>query len=110
MVLFSAMYFTGFFVSHYLNSITASHRRATVLSFKGLSFNLFYGLVGIFYSILLARMRPAASAAHPGSGGQELENFIFMESFTWFPRIFILLSAALWIFVFIGLKKPGSSK
>ena len=58
-LLSSVMFFLGFFVSHYLNRITDSSRRATVLSFKGLSFNLAYGLIGLFYSLLLAMLRIA---------------------------------------------------
>ena len=61
MVLMSVMYFMGFFVSHYLNRITDSHQRATVLSFKGLSFNLAYGLIGLLYSLLLYTLRYRAS-------------------------------------------------
>jgi Na+/proline symporter len=37
------IYLQNFFQSHYLNRITSSEQRATVLSFKGLSFNLAYG-------------------------------------------------------------------
>ncbi|MCF8091590.1 MAG: MFS transporter, partial [Desulfotignum sp.] len=43
---FSAMYFTGFFVSFYVNREADSRQRATVLSFKGLSYNISYGVLG----------------------------------------------------------------
>lgn len=40
-----------FFVSHYINAaITDSSLRATVLSFRGLSFNLGYGAVGLIFA------------------------------------------------------------
>ncbi|BCN24060.1 MFS transporter [Vibrio alfacsensis] len=38
------------FISYHLNKKTESHNRATVLSFKGLMFNLGYGLIGILYA------------------------------------------------------------
>ena len=82
-VLFSAMYMNGFFVRNYLNQITASSRRATVLSFKGLSFNLSYGLLGILYSALLAFLRPQTAAMHAGADPLTLENLVFMGSFRW---------------------------
>jgi hypothetical protein len=88
-VLFSAMYMTGFFVSNYLNRMTSSHRRATVLSFKGLSFNLSYGLLGILYSVLLAGTRPKIAATYPDADSLILENMVFMGSFKWFLWAFL---------------------
>ncbi|MBM7034788.1 MFS transporter [Vibrio ulleungensis] len=38
------------FISYHLNKKTESHNRATVLSFKGLMFNLGYGTIGILYA------------------------------------------------------------
>jgi hypothetical protein len=38
------------FISYHLNKKTDSHNRATVLSFKGLVFNLGYGIIGILYA------------------------------------------------------------
>ncbi|BBM64771.1 MFS transporter [Vibrio alfacsensis] len=38
------------FISYHLNKKTESHNRATALSFKGLMFNLGYGLIGILYA------------------------------------------------------------
>ena len=57
MLLSITMMLTSFFTSHYLNKITASHQRATVLSFKGLAFNAAYGLIGILYAGLIIRLR-----------------------------------------------------
>ena len=50
LLLFVAMFLLGFFVSHYLNQVTSSEQRATVLSFKGLSFNLAYAGIGLLYT------------------------------------------------------------
>jgi hypothetical protein len=94
-VLSAVMYLGRFFQSHYLNRITASHQRATVLSFKGLSFNLAYGLIGVLYSILLALLRPRIAATIPGLNRLDLENAVFIESLGWFPWYFVLTVAAL---------------
>jgi len=94
-LLSAVMYLGRFFQSHYLNRITASHQRATVLSFKGLSFNLAYGLIGVLYSILLALLRPRIAASIPGLNRLNLENAVFIESMAWFPWYFVLTVAAL---------------
>jgi hypothetical protein len=46
-----AISLTQFFVSHYLNAtVSDSRQRATVLSFRGLAFNLAYGGVGLLFA------------------------------------------------------------
>jgi len=89
------MYLGRFFQSHYLNRITASHQRATVLSFKGLSFNLAYGLIGVLYSILLVFLRPQLAGSHPELSRAGIENLVFIKSIGWFPWYFLLTLAAL---------------
>lgn len=84
------MYMGAFFQSHYLNRITPSHQRATVLSFKGLSFNLAYGIIGILYALLLAALRPGVAASHPGLPSAALEDTVFIQSFSWFPWYFLV--------------------
>ena len=91
------MYMGRFFESHYLNRITASHQRATVLSFKGLSFNLAYGLIGVLYSILLAVLRPQIAASRPDLIPIDLENEVFIKSMYWFPWYFLLTMVSLLI-------------
>ena len=94
-LLFVVMYMGRFFQSHYLNHITASHQRATVLSFKGLSFNLAYGLIGVLYSILLVFLRLQIAASHPDLSHTGIENLVFIKSIGWFPWYFLLTLAAL---------------
>jgi MFS family permease len=89
------MYMGRFFQSHYLNRITASRQRATVLSFKGLSFNLAYGLIGVLYSILLVFLRPQLAAAYPELSHRGIENLVFIKSIGWFPWYFLLSLAVL---------------
>jgi hypothetical protein len=87
------MYLQGFFQSHYLNRITASEQRATVLSFKGLSFNLAYGLIGILYSVLLAFLRSSGGSTQLSSGVL-FENQVYIRSLVWFPWYFLAATAA----------------
>ncbi len=110
MILSSAMYLTTFFTSHYLNQMADSSQRATVLSFKGLSFNLSYGLLGILYSLLLALLRRHPAGTVPAAGGELFENLIFIRSFAWFPRAFLLGLAVLVVFSWWQFKKSGTAK
>ena len=97
-LLSSVMYFVGFFVSHYLNQITDSSRRATVLSFKGLTFNLAYGLMGLLYAALFSTLRSRTSETDPQLVGKALENTVFMQSLDWFPWYFTVALLILLIF------------
>lgn len=72
----AALLLTGYLVSHYLNAVTDSTQRATVLSFKGLAFNLGYGTLGLLYAGLLTLLRETAGA--PGR-----EEMVFQDSLPW---------------------------
>src|ERR1700680_2548022 len=52
----------GFILSYYLNALVESKRRATVLSFKGVAFNLGYGLVSLLFAFLLRTLANRGSA------------------------------------------------
>ncbi len=71
-----ALLLTGYLVSHYLNAVTDSAQRATVLSFKGLVFNLGYGALGLLYAGLLAMLRDSA-------GSPMSEESVFQASLPW---------------------------
>ena len=47
----------GFLVSYYLNAIVDSKHRATVLSFKGVAFNLGYGFISLVFALALRAAR-----------------------------------------------------
>ena len=104
------MYMGPFFQSHYLNRITPSQQRATVLSFKGLSFNLAYGMIGILYALLLAALRPGVVASHPGLASAALEDTVFMQSFGWFPWYFLVTLALLLVIARWQLKDTDVHK
>ena len=103
-LLYSVMLFTVFFLSYYLNRITDSKQRATVLSFKGLFYNLAYGLMGIMYSFLIAHLRSQKSVNAALAVDKAVENTVFIESVGWFPGYFLVLFVLLLIFSWWKLK------
>jgi len=86
---------TSFFTSHYLNRITESHQRATVLSFKGLAFNLAYGFIGGAFAALIGTIRSAKEAAHPQLSESILEKIAFKNAIGWFIPYTVILFIAL---------------
>ena len=80
-----AMSLLGFFVSHYLNeAVTDSRLRATVLSFRGLAFNLAYGGVGLLFAALSRALR--------SHGPPEV---VFADALRWLPGYFAVTVAPL---------------
>jgi hypothetical protein len=53
----AGMMILGYMVSYYLNALVDSHHRATVLSFKGLVFNLGYGFISLLFALVLRAVR-----------------------------------------------------
>jgi MFS family permease len=47
----------GYMVSYYLNALVDSGHRATVLSFKGVAFNLGYGFISLVFALVLRGVR-----------------------------------------------------
>ena len=79
----------GFAVSHYLNAAVDSHHRATVLSFKGLAFNLGYGFVSLLFALALRAYRDTGSAADGFAGALALLP-------VWFVFTLLLLALMFW--------------
>ena len=109
-ILVAVIYLQNFFQSHYLNRITDSSQRATVLSFKGLSFNLAYGLIGVLYSLLLAHLSWQVNADRPDISSAQLENLVFVKSIAWFPGYFLLTMLAVLVFARWRLKNTDEHK
>jgi MFS family permease len=57
----AAMMALGYIVSYYLNALVDSSHRATVLSFKGVAFNLGYGFVSLLFALVLRAVRDGGS-------------------------------------------------
>ncbi len=101
---FTAMTLVSFFVSSYLNAITDSRQRATVLSFKGLAFNLAYGAIGVFFALLLNQIRHKLHTSNQGWLGQQLEDQTFIEGIGWLPWYNVIFVLVLLIFSMYLLK------
>ncbi|MBW1635892.1 MAG: MFS transporter [Deltaproteobacteria bacterium] len=84
-LIFVALMLVSFFTSHYLNEITDSNQRATVLSFKGLAFNLAYGAIGILFALLIQFQRQQTLSSHPELQQDIINNIAFRASVGWFP-------------------------
>jgi MFS family permease len=94
-----AMSMTQFFVSHYLNEqVTDSRKRATVLSFRGLAFNLGYGGVGLLFAGLTRFLREK----NPGTAS---EDQLFVEALGWLPWYFL---ATIALFTWISIRTQRS--
>ena len=85
MAVFIGLMLTSYFTSHYLNQITESHQRATVLSFKGLAFNAAYGFIGLVFAGLIQHFRQGQTAMHPDWSALLVEDQAFKEAISCFP-------------------------
>lgn len=93
-LIFMAIMLTSFFSSHYLNHITPSHQRATVLSFKGLAFNLAYGGIGVLFAALMQQIKTEMTLAEPPLTQPAIDNSAFEQAVGWFPS-YTLISIVL---------------
>jgi MFS family permease len=93
-LLYICMYNLNFMLSHYLNQEAKSELRATILSFKSLSFNLAYGLIGIIYSVLTNRIEAEST--------QE----VFRSSLIYLPIFFLFFSLIYCAFFWSRGSKP----
>ena len=85
-----AMHFMNYFSSRYLNEIAASEQRATILSFKGLTINIAYGMAAVLYSVLITGIRSSSDASN-FSNEAAFQESIFIKSLAWLPGYFIIL-------------------
>lgn len=109
-LVFGTMMLVSFFTSHYLNLITDSHQRATVLSFKGLAFNLAYGLIGFLFAVLIASLRSSIGNTHPDWSVLQVENSAFITGIGWFPFYTAVFIGVLLIFSLFSLRKTDIYK
>ena len=86
-----AMSLTQFFVSHYLNLlVTDSSRRATILSFRGVAFNLAYGGAGLLFAGVTRYL-----TGNLPSGTPAAENIVFVQTLHWLPIYFVVVAVLL---------------
>lgn len=94
MPLILSMRFLQFFLSHYLNQVVDSSRRATALSFRGLTINLAYGTMTLLFG-LQSKWFEKMLALSPN------DLRVFAATLTWWPWWFAATLAlsliALWL-------------
>lgn len=87
---FAMMGMVAYQSSFYINREVDSSLRATVLSFRGLAFNLGLGLASLFYTGLIAILKGRIDVSMEPS---ELQERVFAGSLRAFPLYFLLLAA-----------------
>jgi len=100
-----AMRSLHYFLSQYLNSVSDSAHRATVLSFKGLTMNLAYGLVMWCYGMQTAWLRSDHAATLAGQSKEQTDVKLLGLAMPWWPWIFAALAALLVLFVRLRYRK-----
>jgi MFS family permease len=70
--------FLHFFLSHYMNQVIDSERRATALSFRGLTLNLAYGVMTLLFA-----WQTHFITGRTGLGQDDVR--VFAEALTWWP-------------------------
>lgn len=84
------MGFMNFFMSHYLNQLVDSRHRATVLSFRGLTFNLGYGVMLLVY---------AGIYQFHGQRAPGQDDVAFQNTLATLPVLFLIAGLGVWIAV-----------
>ncbi len=100
-----AMRSLHYFLSQYLNKVSDSSHRATVLSFKGLTMNLAYGLVMMFYGMQTVWLRHDQAPALAPLTKQDADVRLLGLAMPWWPWIFASLAALLVTFVRLRYRK-----
>ncbi len=97
---FAMMGMVQFQTSYYINREVDSEIRATVLSFRGLAFNLGLGMASLFYTAYVSRLR---SHQQTNLSGDELNAKVFVDALSGFPiyylSLFLLLILLARVFV-----------
>ena len=96
--LWLAMRFLHFFISNYLNRVTASENRATVLSFRSMAMNLAFGGVVFAYGLQTQFLRALPSNQTNTSEPEALEQSIFAQAISSWWIYFALAVAGLYLF------------
>lgn len=107
--LWLAMRLLHFFLSNYLNRITDSEHRATVLSFRGLTMNLSYGAVTLAYGVQSSWLRNAHQPEHfeklSATGLAAFDETIFSKAISTWWIYFVAIAIGLWLFQRIRYRK-----
>jgi len=82
----AAMMALDYMVSYYLNATVDSSHRATVLSFKGVAFNLGYGFISLIFALALRALRDGGSPQHALARG-----FLFLPVWLAFAALLCVI-------------------
>lgn len=93
-LLYATMQSMNYLSSRYLNEQAPSDRRATVLSFRGLSTNLSYGAVSLLYSSLIAWIKLKGVNPVVAASQDNQQDAVFVEALGWFPWYFSITALA----------------
>ena len=90
-LMFAVFMINMYFASHYLNQITPSHMRATVLSFRGLSFNLAYAFIGMGYTLVYASYKKNVATGLSPEVSEQITFIATSQQFIWYFVVTLLL-------------------
>ena len=105
-LLYAVMQCMNYLASRYLNENAPSDKRATVLSFRGLSTNLAYGGASLLYSALIAWIKLGGELG--ATKGDRLEELAFLASLQWFPAYFAVTVVA--VILLFSVRFPNLKK
>lgn len=105
--LMMAIRFLHFFLSHYMNEVIDSERRATVLSFRGLTMNLAYGVMTLLFAM-------QTQVITRQTGWEQDDERVFAKALLWWPGWFVgalavALLALAWRFRRVAGVNPSRS-
>lgn len=104
-----AMRSLHYFLSQYLNKVSDSAHRATVLSFKGLSMNLAYALVMFFFGTQTAWLRLSEANALQGLPKEAMDVKLLSLAMPWWPVIFGTLALLLTLLIRLRYRRSLTS-
>lgn len=96
--LWLAMRFLHFFISNYLNRVTASENRATVLSFRSMAMNLAYGAAVFIYGLQSKFLRTLHENQIDANSLDSLEHSVFAQAISTWWVYFVCVVAGLYLF------------
>jgi hypothetical protein len=96
--------FQIFFNSNYLNRVTETENRATVLSFRGLSMNLSYGILTWLCGMQTAYLSGRIEMPE-GDRTDEITHQIFTGATQWWWVYFTGVLLFLWLFRTLKIRK-----
>ncbi len=96
--LWLAMRFLHFFISNYLNRITASENRATILSFRSMTMNLAFGAAIFAYGLQTQFLRTQLEGPDFDQNLESLEQEVFARTISSWWIYFTIALAGLYLF------------